>query len=254
MFLKRLLFVKCIDDFKKGIFNREDFVTLTKESSILKPSMLLKLLEHLHVVVPLVTDKRYFMPCAIAHLDDASSMQPATIPPLLITFQSGYCPKGLFGALVACIANKKVAHCTLNLNESEIHRDQICFGIGLHKLLLRVNPIYICIEIISKNRDNILLTELCDLCNSVRELIKGNITEACRMLRYLSNADSKLSFVCQCSQEFHSAELKKGIDGGRFFWCSQSEEGAVVNPECRMWLPEVRRPLLKIRKIGYFDV
>ena len=247
--------VKCIDDFKKGIFNREDYVTLTEESSILTTSMLLKLLEHLHVVVPLVADKRYFMPCAIAHLDGASSSdptQPAAIPPLLITFQSGYCPKGLFGALVACIANKQVAKCALNLNESEIHRDQICFMMGLHKLLLRINPIYIYVQIIPANRDTILSTELCTLCNNVRELIKGNITEACKTLRYSSlNEDIKLSFRCQCSHKetFHPAELREDTGGGCFFQCSQSKKKGAVDPKCHMWLPEVRVFKIRICKL-----
>ena len=66
--------------------------TLAKDSSSdkLTPSMLLKLLEHLNVVVSLDNGEKYFMPCAIAHLEptDISLLpQPAAIPPLLITFK-----------------------------------------------------------------------------------------------------------------------------------------------------------------------
>ena len=142
----------CIQNFEKGIFTKEDYDKLTKDlsRSKLTPSMLLKLLKCLNVVVPLGNQK-YFMPCAITHIDEETATgrtQSATIPPLLITFKSGYCPKGLFGGLIACIANKQVGNCTLNLDESKIHRDQICFTMDRHHLLLRVNPTYIYIEII----------------------------------------------------------------------------------------------------------
>ena len=147
---------QCTEDFKRGIFKRTDYETLTNicDQSELNPSMLLKLLEHLNIVVPLGGGKRYFMPCAISHLneDPAISHTPsASIPPLLITFKSGYCPKGLFGSLVACIANKRVENCVLNLDESKIYRDQIRFTMDKHSLLLRVNPTYIYIEVIPLN-------------------------------------------------------------------------------------------------------
>ena len=194
---------KCIADFKKGIFKREDYNTLTEDSSSSKltSDMLLKLLEHLKVVVPLGDSKtKYFMPCAIAHLDKASPTQPATIdhsccsdvtiPPLLMTFMSGYCPKGLFGALVACIANKQVANCTLNLDEAKINRDQIRFTMGQYDLVLRVNPNYIHIEIIPDKSDT-PLSVLCTLCNSIRRLIFENVKIACEALHYSDDANSR---------------------------------------------------------------
>ena len=234
-------------DFKRGIFKRTDYEMLTKKSSSseLTPSMLLKLLEHLNVIVPLHDGERYFMPCAIAHLDEASSTHPsqsAMIPPLLITFKSGYCPKGLFGTLVACIANKQVANCTLSLDESEIHRDQICFMLGLRRLNLRINPAYIYIEVIPYSKDSALSTDLCNLCNNVCKFIQGNITEACKTLRYLNSANYGLSFKCQCSQEdkFHPAELRNDPVNGHFVLCTQSKDKALLDPDCYVWLPEVR--------------
>ena len=242
---------QCTEDFKRGIFSRVDYDKLTKEStsnSKLTPTMLLKLLEHLNVVVPLGGGEKYFMPCAIAHLDEATAigqMQSATIPPLLITFKCGYCPKGLFGALVACIANKQVANCTLDLDESQIHRNQICFTMGLYRLLLRITPTYIYIEVIPDSAIVSLSPELCTLCNSVRKLIEGNITEACKTLRYSDNANYSLSFVCQCDQhaQLHPAHLRNDPVQRHIFLCSQSKKNAPVNPESHVWLPEVSRQL-----------
>ena len=245
-------------DFERGIFKASDYEMLTKEYNDhnLNPSMLLKLLEYLNVIVPLddgEKDKKYFMPCAIAHLDEATGigqMQSAAIPPLLITFKSGYCPKGLFGALVACLVNKQVqANCTLDLNESKIHRDQICFTVGRYQLLLRLNPTYIYIEVIPPERTQTLLsTFLCTFCNNVRKLIEDNVTKACKTLNYSDSANYDLSFVCQCDQkkELHPAQLKEGPEG-QFLLCTQSKktsvklefEKALVKQESYVWLPEV---------------
>ena len=242
---------QCTDDFKKGIFKLTDYETLTNKSSQskLNPSMLLKLLEHLNVAVPLNDGERYFMPCAIAHLDEDTGVghtKSITIPPpLLITFKSGYCPKGLFAALVACITNKQVANCNLNLDESKIHRDQICFTMDQHSLLLRVNPTYIYIEVIPYNPDAPLST-LCTICNGVRELILENIKTACKTLHYSNNANCCLSFECPCDQygqrdKFHPAVLR--CDLNDCFWCIQSKKVVYVKKKCYIWLPQVSRKL-----------
>ena len=239
---------KCIADFKKGIFKGEDYATLTEDSSSSKltSDMLLKLLEHLKVVVWLRDCEKYFMPCAIAHLDKASPAQPATIatiPPLLMTFKSGYCPKGLFGALVACIANKQVANCTLNLDEAKINRDQICFTMGRYDLLLRVNPTYIYIEIIPGKSDK-PLSILCTQCNSVRKLILENIKIACKTLHYSDDANGRLSFECnQCGEleKSHPAVLREDLD--HCFWCIRAKKVVDVKKECYIWLPQVSRKL-----------
>ena len=238
---------QCTKDFNRGIFKRLDYEMQTKDSSnsLLTPSMFLKLLEHLKVVVPLRDGEKYFMPCAITYIDEVNSshsMQSSIVPPLLITFESGYCPKGLFGALVACIANKEVSNCMITLEESKIHRDQICFKLGRHTLLLRTNPAYVYVEVTPYSTDNSLSTELCMLCNSVRTFIEGNITKACKTLCYSDSAKYRLSFVCQCSQKerFHPSELRKDTDGKYFLWCKRSEECVRVKSECYIWLHEVR--------------
>ena len=238
---------RCTENFKRGIFKQTDYERLTKEfgQSNLNPSMLLKLLEHLNVVVPL-DGERYFMPCAIAHLDEdpvTGHTRSSTIPPLLITFKSGYCPKGLFGALVACITNKKVANCVLNLDESKVYRDQICFKMDKHSLLLRVNPTYIYIEVIPYNPDTPLST-LCTICNDVHKLILENIKIACKTLHYSDNANCCLSFKCPCDQydqqeKFHPAMLREDLNNR--FWCIQSKRVVDVRRQCYIWLPEVSR-------------
>ena len=245
--------IKCCDDFKRGIFKRADYEILTEEfsKSKLSPSMLLKLLEHLKVVVPLDDSETYFMPCAIAHLDEASSShtkQSDTIPPLLITFKSGYCPKGLFGSLVACIANKKVMNSTLHLDKSQIYRDKICFPMSQYSLCLRFTATCICIEVSCLNMSQ---SKRCAHCNAIRELIFKNVKNVCEVLQYslAENTDYFLSFESQCHQceKIHPVVLQPVLNVNYlkvdFFQCLQSKKVESVQPECYVWLPEVSRQL-----------
>ena len=240
------------ENFKRGIFLKNDYDVLTQQSSRskLNPFMLLKLLEHLNVVVPLGDGEKYFMPCAIAHLnEDTGHTQSPTIPPLLITFKSGYCPKGLFGALVACTVNKQVANCTLNLDEAKIHRNQICFTMDKHSLLLRVNPTYIYIEIIPYG-PHTSLSDLCTPCNGVRRLILKNIEVAWKTLHYSDSANCCLSFECHCDQYVHQEKPHLAVlrnDMNNCFWCMQSKKPVDVRKECYVWLSQVSRQLHGVR-------
>ena len=259
---------KCTEDFNRGLFTRADYVRLTKESdSKLTPSMLLDLLEHLNVIVQLGDGEskngdrqKYFMPCAITHLEEASSSnftQSATIPPLLMTFKCGYCPKGLFGALVACIANKHVVNSKLDLDRSKIYRNQICFKMSEGDLHLKVSPTLVYIEIITCNQS---LSTLSKLCNGVRKLIFENIKRACKTLHYSlkEHEDYFLSFEGRCSKcdKDHPVALQPYLKlkhlRVNLFQCYQYSVKVELSPDCYIWLPEVSIQLYAactIRKI-----
>ena len=235
---------KSIEDFKKGLFKREQYYELTKEysRSRLTPSMLLKFLEHINVVAPLDRDgESYFMPCAVTHLEptDIGLPQPAAIPPLLITFNSGYCPKGLFGSLIACIARNT----TLDLDKSNIHRDQICFGLNQCNLLLRVSPTSIYLEINPGNT----VKPLSVLCNGFRKMIFNSIDEACKTLHYslTPHTDYFLSFESWCDQckKLHPLQTVLNVDHLKveLFQCNQSQKLVKSSLRWYIWLPEVSR-------------
>ena len=233
---------KCIEDFKKGLFKSEHYDELTREysSSELNSEMLLKLLEHINAVVPL-DGTRYFMPCALTHLEPSAIgfPQPAAIPPLLVIFKSGYCPKGLFGSLIACIARNT----KLDLDKSNIHRDQICFTMNQCSLLLRVSPTSIYLEINPGNS----VKPLSVLCNGFRKMIFDSIEQACKALYYSLTAhmDYFLSIEgwCDHCEKFHPLQAVLNVNHLKvnLFQCNQSQK--VVKPSRRwyIWLPEVSR-------------
>ena len=203
--------------------------------------MLPKLLK----VVPLADGEMYFMPCAITNLMKSLLLTSlATIPPLLITFSSRNYPQGLLEKLRECLVNKHVANSPLIVDESESHNNQICFTMGLQKLFLKSNDVYIYTELILDEEDRELSSDLCTMCNIIRKLIEDNIAKAYKTLGYSSSATYRLSFKCQCSpmEEYHLAELRTDDPlKQNFFFCTRFKKKAPVTPECYAWLPDVSR-------------
>ena len=99
---------------RKGIFPLDVFKKLAKSTEFLPPSKLVLLLQHLNIVAELRKDgvsSRYFIPCVLAHSGNSQSTMSSTTPscacPLLVTFEIGYCPKGLFGSLAFHLLENK---------------------------------------------------------------------------------------------------------------------------------------------------
>ena len=89
---------------KHGIFSSNDIKKLARLSNELLPvSKMVKLLEHLHILAPIQEDDGmdYFLPCILAHAPEAQSSTCTPLAPrLILPFRCGYCPKGIFSALV----------------------------------------------------------------------------------------------------------------------------------------------------------
>ena len=111
-----------------------------KENQPLSLHQLLKLLSHLCIAVPLDVEEyqpetMYFMPCLLSSTK-SDPLQPAReslVSELLIVFDCGYCPKGLFTFLAATLAAKSTqpaAKYTWVLNQKRLYKNQVSFHIS----------------------------------------------------------------------------------------------------------------------------
>ena len=96
-----------IQKFKNtGKFSLQEFqrlATLKCSNELLPLEKLVKLLEHLHILVPLheVGHDEYFMPCVLQTEDlHDTTVHSHPYLPLIISFECGYCPVGAFSALI----------------------------------------------------------------------------------------------------------------------------------------------------------
>ena len=211
---------------KKGIFPFSDFERISSRGSdqLLSAAKLVSLLKHLRIIAQIGKedqDVKYFMPCVLAHSSSVFSETPqvssaSLIPPLLVWFRCGYCPKGLFPALVVYLLSEKNPSChEWELETDEIFRDQISFFLEPYgaTVRLRILPTFceISCERSVKVSDSKCSITHATLCNEVRQCIEKGIEEVTSDLHYLRQAEQCLAFYCSEShegvQEPHPAKI-----------------------------------------------
>ena len=233
---KNLFSNRCVTEFeKKGVFTLEDFLTLQHESPpLLPPEKLLQLLEHLQIVAPFQEEgqTKFFIPCVLAHSESEKSesqsslSQSSDIPPLLITFKCGYCPKGLSGALIThLLTNKMGSKFKWELKTDRIFRNQVSFLVSSCDIItLKIHPTFL--ELIhssaKKGTGNAESTKQ-SICNKVRCYVESSIRDVSSKMNLTSNAKHSLSFHCRntdCSEQSHPAtEIAEDEDGTYFLLC-----------------------------------
>ena len=190
---------------RKGIFPLDVFEKLARSTEFLPPSKLVALLQHLNIVALLKKDgasSQYFIPCVLAHSEGNQSTTSDTtvshVPPLLVTFESGYCPKGLFGAVaVYLLQNKMKSKLEWGMEQEKIFRNQICFFVGPYdSFQLKVLPSFLSIELCASSRVSARRISLPSVCSEVRRCISSGVSDVCKTLHCPRMAAHSFGFFC----------------------------------------------------------
>ena len=193
---------------KKGIFSYDVFekITATDHNRLLTPAILLKLLQHLHIIAPVHVsgEKKYVMPCILAHTETVDSVcisdsQITTFskaPPLLVCFYCGYCPKGLFCSIAVYLLNNRMeSWLNWELDSDKIFRDQISFSVHPYdSVSLKVTPKFL--EILCSSRVQSRKLNFPLVCKEIRTTVEKGIRTVASTLNYRCNASHFLSFYC----------------------------------------------------------
>ena len=192
------------DEFiKKGIFSSDVVQKLTSESDGLDGDKFTTLLEYLHIVAPIEEGGKiikYFAPCALTHAKPApsSSHLKCQVPSILLTFKSGYCPKGIFGSLVVKLLDKeRPSKFVWGLEQDHIYRDQLSLSVGpFDSFRFRVSATFIQVDLITSlnapNRPVSLEAICCDVCRCIEKSVKL----VSKKLHYTHKAAHTLAFLC----------------------------------------------------------
>ena len=206
---------------------------------------LVKLLQHLHIIAP-VTDERgdvthYFMPCVLKTFPvETLTRSTSALPPLLVMFECGYCPVGVFCALMAHIISEH-SHTSFKwrLMESNVYRNKITFHVGkdCDKVTLLSRPTFYEIRI-EREMKTLKPVALPEVCNEVRKVIMEGIRHAKSSLNYSLRAKYHAGFYCsQCEGPAHPAICDE--DQPHTMQCSVSSEPMPVCQEHLIWYGEV---------------
>jgi GTPase SAR1 family protein len=192
------------DEFiKKGIFSCDVVQKLTTESDELDGEKFKALLEYLHIVAPIEEGGKtikYFAPCALTHAKTAPpiSLSTCNFPSILLTFGSGYCPKGIFGSLVVKLLDKdKHSEFEWALEEDHIYRDQLSLSVGpFDSFRFRVSATFIQVDLIDSLSAPSRSISLGAVCYDVRHCIEKSIRFVSKKLHYTHKAAHSLAFLC----------------------------------------------------------
>ena len=145
-----------IDEFcQKGIISLAVMKRISERSNEdvqLPFTWLTKLLNHLRLAA-LFKDhygEKYFFPSALCHVPKArdpsvESIPSNTPPPAVIAFETGFCPRGLAGALIKCLmTNEMSSKKRWYLLPQEIFRNQVSFSVeACGNVILKILPTHL---------------------------------------------------------------------------------------------------------------
>ena len=250
----------------KGIFPLNAFQRISNnKDKPLTDSRFILLLEHLHIISRIhnADDIKYFMPCILARAQSAtpeftrsSTAIPVTqqVPPLLFTFKCGYCPMGLFSALVVhLLANKMKSELNWELQTERIFRNAVSLCVAPYDTVtLMITPTYLEVAILP-DEDGEREASIEAVCSEVKYCIEKAIEKVTSDLHYTSDAEHILAFYCTGSHEAGLECHPARIDYFRKKPCRVvCEHGGT---KCRNKLPTgYRNWFSKVRQISVYHV
>ena len=206
-----------IEDFhQKGIFPVAVMERISEKCSSdlqLPFTWLTKLLNYLRIAA-LFTDRdgdKYFFPSVLCHAPEIHSKETSpsdSPPPLLIMFKSGFCPRGIPGALIKCLmTNEMKSKRRWELLPKKIFRNQVSFAIKAYgDVTLKFLPTHL--EISLGFESETTESESKETCEEAYTQIKEGmkiVTSHCKECGYY------FGFYCtqaECKAHPHPAKLE----------------------------------------------
>ena len=147
------------------------------------------------------------MPCVLSHTAPTNIEEKTSskIPPLFITFRCGYCPKGVFSALIVHLMSKHNnggAKITWRLKEDEVSRDRVTFKVGREDNVVSITTHATHLEVFVQSETEtqasaaVLQTSPHEVCNSIRQSIDEGIVAVSQTLHYSCDSAFYYSFYC----------------------------------------------------------
>ena len=174
------------DFYQRGIFPEEVVQRISEKcgSDLQLPSTwLTKLLNFVRIAALFIdrdNKKKYFFPAALCH---APVMCPQHVPssansprPWLVAFKSGFCPRGIPGALIKYLmTNEMQSKHHWELLSNKIFRNQVSFRIGVYgSITLKIFPTHleICLDTDEDSTDDDFMKICKEACVQIKKGVK----------------------------------------------------------------------------------
>ena len=240
---------------KKGIFSSKTLESITPSRSssenLFTASRFLAFLKHHSIVAPLQRGAKegpdYFLPCALVHTairsKSLSYCTEGPVQPLLIVFDSGYIPTGLFGFMVVDILGQKFNQendFDLQLVGEQIYRNQITLSVGpyIDTVQLSMFSTYIRIDYIPSAVDHEKAMGF--ICSTIKDNVRMTLMR--HRPHYNRRANNFLGLICQHSsdqEEPHPAIITFLNNRPVAMKCTLQNEAKLIPSGCKVWFDRV---------------
>ena len=181
-----------------------------------------KLLNHLRLAA-LFKDcygEKYFFPSALCHVPKAQDStvvsppphepQANQPPPVVIAFETGFCPRGIAGGLIKCLmTNEMKSKRHWKLLPDRIFRNQVCFRIEAYgDIAIKILPTHLEITLQMDSEGDITETEIQETCEEAYAQISKSMKIVTKMY---GKCEYYWTFYCtstQCKKDPHPAEIE----------------------------------------------
>jgi GTPase SAR1 family protein len=237
-----------MDEFhKRGMFSMKIMEEISKKShsdAQLPLKWLLHLLHHLKIAAFFKDDKgneKCFFPSVLFHapkplLKIASNSGPTDPPPFLVAFRSGFCPRGIPGALITYLMmNEMKTKIIWKLRSSRVYRNQVSFRVGPCDITIKILPthlkVYLDPESGTADRSKVMVT------------CKEAYLQLQRAMKFVTmgyrECDYYFAFSCtrpECKDHPHPAEI---ILDTKTLECIVHDRPSDLPENYELWMPQL---------------
>ena len=207
---------------KNGRFSESqlDEMSSREKDDPLNTKRLVALLKHLYIVAgPMKTKvgrktvKYYFMPCALKPADIEREERDGSVSPapLLICFECGYTPVGVFCCLIVYLLDQKTDQVLeWKLTGNDQYRNRITFQVGQYydTVTLISRATYLEVWVHQK-----MSPSLNDLCDKILSSLHKGLDTVTQSLHYTYKSKHMFGVPCTCTAVPHPAVIEYCSEG-----------------------------------------
>ena len=228
-----------IEEFQsRGILSIATIQRLSQKSnskSQIPLDWLLKLLNYLRIAAHFKdhTGDKYFFPSVVCHAPEQQTELPIfnDHSPLLIAFKTGFCPRGISGALIKYLmTNETNPQLNWELHFSRIYKNQVTFGIKtLGDIILKVHPTHLELQFDPQSDPSDLKSTCSEAFTQIKQGMKAIMNEQ----HYF------FAFYCtrlECQSSPHPAKIEWRGSNPSKLKCHYTERKGNLPKGYKVWM------------------
>jgi GTPase SAR1 family protein len=231
---------------KTGIFSLKD-IKEDDEYSTVPLRKFVKILEYLNIITPRPPKEKeyFFMPCVLESLPEKElkpqDQNPLDPPSLMLRYECGYTPVGVFPALVTNLVSRQHELNWEFMDVKKAYKNKVHFRLQetFDSLFLISHLRYFEI-VVHRKHDNVSDPTIGSVCGMVRKVVRYALDNVISRMHYKFTMKSQLGFKCPHSDDdhVHPATIDPKM---KFMECSEDKEKSwCLEDKHKMWFTEMQ--------------